>query len=240
LLLQFLNQNFDIVKPYTNYPYQPKGVLKSTYAIDINDDKLLDIIFEGPMLNGTITEIFLNKGDHYEKVFFGHQFIDEVNFSNNKLNSFTLLNPGCCSDMQFLEYYYSVKYLQDTILFTLGKTIGYVLGTQKPQKILPIAKDFSVVSSKSNLRTTCYIYDIFDSSAFDYGRYGNLIASYTKGSKGKVLGAREDKGIEWLFVLMNSDNKIENCDYPSFLKQPTEIKGWILKTDTDWKEMKEN
>ena len=192
------------------------------------------------MVNGTITEFFLHRRDHYEKVFSGDQFIDKVDFSNNRLDSFTLLNPGCCADPQFLEYYYSVKYLQDKISFILGKTVGYVLGTQKPQKTLPIADEFSVVSSKANLRSTCYIFDIIDSSAFDYGRNGNLIASYTKGSKGKVLGTRKDKGINWLFVLMDSDHKIENCDYPSFLKQPTEIQGWILQTDTDWKEVKQN
>ena len=240
LILQFLNQNFDIVKPYPSYPYQPKDVVKSTHAIDFNGDGLLDIIFVGPMVNGTITEFFLNKGDHYEKVFSGDQFIDRIDFSNNRLDSFTLLNPGCCADPQFLEYNYSVKYLQDKPSFILGVTVGYVLGTQKPQTVLSIPEEFSVVSSRANLRSTCYIFNIIDSSAFDYGRYGNLIASYTKGSKGKVLGTKKDRGIEWLYVLMNSDSKIENCDYPSFLKQPTEIKGWILRTDTDWKEMKEN
>ena len=236
LLLQFLNQNFELVKPYPNYPYQPKDVLESTYGIDFNGDGLLDIIFVGPIVNGTITELFLHRGDHYQKVFSGDQFIDRINFSNNRLHSFTLLNPGCCADPQFLEYYYDVKYSQDKISFLLLKTVGEVFGTQKPQKILPIADEFSVVSSKANLRRTCYIFDIIDSSAFDYGRYGNLIASYSKGAKGKVLGTKKDKGIEWLYVLMNSDRKIENCDYPSFLKQPTEIKGWMFQTDTDWKE----
>ena len=236
LLLQFLNQNFEIVKPYPDYPYQPKDVLESTYAIDFNGDGLLDIIFVGPMVNGTITELFLHRGDHYEKVFSGDQFIDKIDFSDNRLDSFTLLNPGCCADPQFLEYYYTVKYSQDKISFILTKTVGEVFGTQKPQKILSIGDGFSVVSSKANLRRTCYIFDIIDSSAFDYGRYGNLIASYTKGAKGKVLGTKKEKGIEWLYVLMNSDSKIENCDYPSFLKQPTEIKGWILQNDTDWEQ----
>jgi len=86
LLLQFLNQNFEIVKPYPDYPYQPKDVLKSTYAIDFNGDGLLDIIFVGPMLNGTVTELFLHRGDHYEKVFSGDQFIDRIYFSDNRLD----------------------------------------------------------------------------------------------------------------------------------------------------------
>ena len=94
------------------------------------------------MVNGTITEFFLHRGDHYEKIFSGDQFIDKIDFSDNRLDSFTSLNPGCCADPQFLEYYYSVKYLQDKISFTLTKTVGYILQHRSHRKFFQLPTNF--------------------------------------------------------------------------------------------------
>ena len=64
-----------------------------------------------------------------------------MDYSDNKLHSFTLINPGCCADPQFVEYYFSVEYNDDIPAFVLDKTIGYLSNTEKPQTSLTTSID---------------------------------------------------------------------------------------------------
>ncbi len=234
MLLNFLTANYDSVKLYEDFPYQPNDLVKSVYAIDFNGDDLLDIIYDGPTGGEqNITQLFLNKGNHYEKVFSGYQDVIKADFSNNRLNSFVLINPGCCADPQIVEYYYSVIYADNIPTFKLGKTIGYLSQTEKPQKQLSSPKVFSVLTDNAKLRSDCYILDNVEHPV--YGGRGNAIANYKAGSKGIALGIKKDKNIEWVYAIMNANNIIDSCDFPTFKEQPTEIRGWILKTDIDWK-----
>jgi len=234
MLLNFLTTNYDSVKLYADFPYQPSDLVKSIYAIDFNGDDLLDIIYDGPTGGEqNITQLFLNKGDHYEKVFSAYQDVIKADFSSNRLNSFTLINPGCCADPQIVEYYYSVIYADNKPTFKLDKTIGYLSQTEKPKKQLSSPKIFSVLIDNAKLRSDCYILDNVEHPV--YGGNGNAIANYKLGAKGIALGIKKDKNIEWVYAIMDANNKIDSCDFPTFKEQPTEIRGWILKTDTDWK-----
>lgn len=234
LLLNFLKTNYDSVKLYADFPYQPTDLVKSVYSIDFNGDELLDIIYDG----GTggeqnITQLFLNKGDHYQKIFSGYQDVIKAEFSDNRLTSFILINPGCCADPQIVEYYYSVTYADKKPTFKLDKTIGYLSQTEKPQKQLSSPKKFSIINDNAKLRNDCYKLDNVEHPV--YGGNGNVIANYKSGSKGIALGIKKDKNAEWIYAIMDSDNKIDSCDFPTFKEQPTEIRGWLLKKDTDWK-----
>lgn len=233
LLLQFLTSNYNTVKPIVDFPYKPADLVKSIYAINLNGDQLLDFVYDGPYSGDyKITQIFLNMGGgQYKKVFSGKQDIKELDFTNNKLNSFTLINPGCCADPGKVEYYYSVSYSGKEPSFKLDKTIGYYNITEKPQSIFSNPKEFKVKTDKAKLRFDSYKLDI--EHPF-YGINGNSIATYKIGSKGKALGSKKDNENEWVYVIMNSDNKFDNCDFTTLKEQPTEIKGWILKTDIDW------
>jgi hypothetical protein len=234
MLLDFLITNFDIVKLFTDFPYQPADLVESVYAIDFNGDDMLDIIYNGGSGGEpNITQVFLNKGDHYKKVFAGYQDIIKADYSNNRINSFTLINPGCCADPQIVEYYYSVTYFENEPTFNLDKTIGYLSQTEKPQRLFSETREFAVKTDNSKLRSDCYLLDNVEHPV--YGGNGNAIATYNSGSKGIALGIKGDNGVEWIYAILNSNNKINNCDFPSFLEHPTEIRGWILKTDIEWK-----
>lgn len=234
MLLDFLTSNYNSVKLYEDFPYSPNDLVESIYAIDFNGDSLLDIIYQGPTGGENfITQFFLNNGDHYEKVFSGFQQITRADFDNNRLNSFTLINPGCCADPQFAEYYYSVEYFHNKPTFKLEKTIGYLSQTEKPKTQLTNSKDFTIKSNNAKLRSDCYKLDNVEHPY--YGPNGNSLAIYKAGSKGRALGTKKDKNEEWIFVIMNSDSSIDSCDFPTFKEQATELKGWILKSDTDLK-----
>ena len=233
-LLNFLTSNYDNIKYDDEFSIPPNELVSSTYAIDINGDSLLDIIYDGPTGGEqSITHFFLNEGDHYEKIFSGYQHLILADLSNGTLNSFVLINTGCCADPQIAEYYYSVTYSGLTPTFNLDKTIGYLGATEKLKKSFDTPKAFDVKTDHARLRTDCYILDNVEHPV--YGSNGNSIATFKSGSKGKALGMKSDKGVEWIYAIMDSGNELESCEFPTFKEQPTEIRGWILREAIEWK-----
>lgn len=234
LLQAFLSANYDSIKYYEEFPYQPADLIKYLYALDFNGDSLLDIFYQGPTgAEPTIIHLFLNRGDYYTKVFSGYQKITNINFEGNKLTSFTLLNPGCCADPQMVEYYYSLSYNDSLPQFNLTRTIGYLSQTEKVKNLFSQPKEFLITFNHAKLRHDSYIMDDIENPLF--GNIGNILALYKKGSKGKAIGYKMDNGTEWLYSLMDANNTKENFNYPTFEEQPTQLYGWVLKSDSDLK-----
>lgn len=232
MLLNFLLDNYEKIRPHEDFAFPPAGLVSSVYAIDFNGDSLPDIIYDGPTGGEqNMTQFLLNRGDYYQHVFKGYQDISKATFSDNKLVSFTLMNPGCCADPQVVEYHYSISYSGISPEFKLDHTIGFLSQTEKPQQLFSNPIDFQIRADHTMMRNNCYILEGVEHPL--YGENGNVIGVYKKGAKGKALGLKKDKKAVWIFVLMNEDNKTESPGFPTFEEQPTQLKGWILKTDTD-------
>lgn len=233
-LQNFLATYYNSVKLYHEFPYQPKDLVKFLYAIDFNGDNLLDVFYQGPTgAEPNITQIFLNKGDCYKKVFTGYQNIVQMTFNKDKLVSFRLYNPGCCADPQTVEYNYEINYKKDKPIFSLTRTIGYLYLTEKAENTFNPVREFAITVNKSNLRKECYFFDDVEHPV--NGSRGNITATYENGAKGKAIGFKKDQENEWIYVLMDPTSKIEHCDFSTFMAQPTYIYGWILKKDTNLK-----
>ncbi|MBL0104113.1 MAG: hypothetical protein IPP51_10425 [Bacteroidetes bacterium] len=234
-LLNFIKANYGSIEgDNSDFAFTPEIILNSTYGIDFNGDSLLDIFYDGPSGGEpNITEIFLNKGDHYEKVFSENQDISKADFSNNKLNSFILMDPGCCADPEIIERYYSISYDDKKPTFRLDKTIGYLASTEKPQEVIPTPIEFTTAKDNVKLRAECYQLDNVETAI--YGIHGNAIGTYNAGATGKALGLKKDKNEVWIYAIMDAENKIDSCDFPAFIEQPTALRGWLLKSDTDLK-----
>jgi len=233
-LTNFIENNYDIVKLYDEFPFSPAMLIDYLYAIDINGDNLLDIFYQGPTGGEpNITQIFLNKGEKFERIFKEYQDIIQMAFKNNKLTSLTLINPGCCADPQIVEYHYKVSYENSNPIFSLGKTIGYMSMTEQVETKYEKERKFKTLNNETKLRNDCYFFDNIEHPV--YGGEGNVIITYKKGSTGKAIGYKKDTDREWIYVLMDSTNEMASCDFPTFLEHPTEIYGWILKTETDLK-----
>lgn len=233
-LQNFMAIYYDSVKQYDEFPFQPKDLVKYLYAIDLNGDNLLDIFYQGPSGGEpNITQIFLNQGDRYRKVFTGYQDIVDMTFKKNKLVSFKLYNPGCCADPQTLEYNYQINYNKDEPKFILSATTGFLYLTEKAENSFNPTRDFAITVDKSNLRKECYFFDDVEHPV--NGSRGNITATFTRGAKGKALGFKKVQENEWIYVLMEPTSKIEHCDFSNFMAQPTHIYGWILMNDTNLK-----
>jgi len=233
-LKNFLATYYDSVKFYHEFPYQPKDLVKFLYAIDFNGDHLLDVFYQGPTgAEPNITQIFLNKGNCYKKVFTGYQDIVQMTFNKDRLVAFRLYNPCCCADPQIVEYNYEITYKRGEPIFSLDKTIGYLYLTEKADNTFNPVQEFAITVEKSNLRKECYFLDDVEHPV--NGSRGNITATYGNGAKGKAIGFKKDQENEWIYVLMEPTTKMEHCDFSTFMAQPTYIYGWILKKDTDLK-----
>jgi len=233
-LQNFMSLSYDSVKLFDEFPYLPKDLIQYIYAIDFNGDKLLDVLYQGPTGGEpNITQIFLNQGGRFKKVFKGYQDIVEMTFNKNKLVSFKLYNPGCCADPQTLVYNYEISYKKNEPIFSLNNTIGYLRLTEKYKDSFKSVKEFVITADKSNLRKECYFFDDVEHPV--NGSRGNITATFKRGAKGKALGFKKDQENEWIYVLMEPTSNIEQCVFSTFLEQPTHIYGWILKNDTNLK-----
>lgn len=201
---------------------------------DFNGDQKPDIYYYGPCGgNVNMTKLYIAKDDHFEKVFEGVQMISEYEFKENRLVSFTLFDPGCCLEMENINFYYIVKYSDDQPEFLRTHTIGAVKTAQKPDTLAEDYLSFSVATDSAALRNECYILDEIPCSPGNYS--GTALAYYKKGSTGYLLGTRNEGGVEWVYVIMDVNPGKKHCFYPSFTEQPTQIKGWMLKSDSDLK-----
>ena len=233
-ILELIINNYDVIKPSVDFSIEPTELVKSVYAIDINGDNLLDIIYQGPSgVEQNITQFFINKGNHYEKVFNGYFEVIEAKFVDNKLKSLTVINPGCCADAQITEYKYVVNYTENTPKFILDSTLGYLNQTEKPQKLFPSPLQFTVLTENAKLRNDTYILDDIEHPI--YGPKGNVVAIYNSKSKGTAIGYKKDDDNEWIYAVLYADNKYNSGEFTTFAEQLTAIRGWILKSDTDLK-----
>lgn len=233
-LQNFLKVYYDSVKLYDKFPYKPNDLVKYLYTIDINGDNLLDIFYQGPTGGEpNITQIYLNHKGSFRKVFKAYQNIVDMKFNKNRLISFKIYNPGCCADPQTVEYNYDVSYKNEELKFSLNNTVGFFYPTEKPKNTFSSVINFCVTSNHSKLRKECYFLDKVEHPVT--GGEGNIIATYKKSATGKAIGFKKDGTTEWIYALMVTPKKIESCEFSTFMEQPTEIYGWILKTDTDLK-----
>lgn len=129
-----------------------------------------------------------------------------------------------------MEYTYKINYKNNEPEFSLSKTIGYLNMTEQVENKFATAKEFSTTSEITKLRNDCYFLDKVEHPI--YGVNGNVIINYKKGSKGKAIGFKNDSGTVWIYVQMYDTNEVISCNYLTFREQPTEIYGWILKSDT--------
>lgn len=231
LIRSFIDNYYDslILFEGANLFLENKDELKQClYTLDLNGDNKLDMIYQGRSGGEQlVTQLFLFLDNQYKKVFVGYQTVIDIQFTKNKLTSFTLQNTGCCSDPQVVKYFYSVTYHDNIPRFTLAKTEGYLDGTELVKNRFPAPKNFQIAKDSVKLRSCAYIIDV-PHPAEDYE--GNILARYGKGAEGIAFGSKTDGGKKWIYVKMLS--KPSFCNWNIFMEQPTELYGWILEGES--------
>jgi hypothetical protein len=232
-ILKFLENNISSIFKSDNYPFTPSELVEYIYQIDINDDELKDVIYHGPTGGEqNVCVIFLNQNETYLEVFRQFQYIFGMEFTENRVSRISLTNPGCCADPQIIDYYYHVIFKDNKPIFELISTRGYLSGFESPKNKYKNEKKFTIIKDGSKLRNDCYE---LDSEHPYYGKNGNALTSYQKGSTGRALSEKNENGMVWVYVLMDKKSFFDDNDFPAFMEQPIELYGWIKKQETDLK-----
>lgn len=232
-ILEFLKENISKMFGHDDFPFLPEDLLPYTYQIDINNDADKDFIYQGPTGGKpNMTVVFLKQGNSFSEVFRQYQDVFEMKFKDNKLSRLSLTNPGCCADPQVVDYYYTVSFFDDKPKFELARTTGYLRGYEKPAQKFNQTQKITITKEGAKLRNDCYE---LDTEHPYYGASGNVLATYQAGSTGKALAEKNDKGVIWLYVLMDKKSIFDRDDFPTFKEQPIELYGWVKKDETNLK-----
>lgn len=209
--------------------YGLKGFAKCLHFLDINGDKKTDVIFEGYSGGESdFTNIFINENGKFKSVIAVFQYLKALNFDNNgKLNSFTILDFGCCAEYIETETTYSVdENFKTSILFQRAKPSF----TSPPkQNIFSTPIKFKTINDDYTLRSSPIIDDT-STIIYDAIAKGNAIAKYPKNSIGYAWTEQQDNtGQTWYLVEMNPVKKLkEDLVYYRDTIAPRQI-GWMNK-----------
>jgi hypothetical protein len=200
----------------------------SIRAVDLNDDNLADIIYQGPYMGeGSIVYIFIQTNSGFEKVFTTQQGIVAVDWQDEKINKLYVKNWGCCADPNLTNSVYQVSYLNSVPTFNLiWQSVELRSFVTKPkQTILPIR--FEIINEEYRLRANPWIDDITENRF--QGITGNTIGILKSGMKGTAYAVAEDEsGRVWWYVLIDKEYELDNAyinyEYHEFKPY---LLGWI-------------
>ncbi|WP_417368096.1 hypothetical protein [Flavobacterium beibuense] len=214
-------------------------LIKNLHIFDLNGDQENDVIYQG--FSGgeaTITYIYINKKNIFKRVFSEFQYMQNLSFNNNKLVSFKMYSPGCCSDPLIVIYDYKVIYdTNNNMTFKIDKALGYEDYMEAPVNYFEKARFFNITKEDTHIRYSTYIIDDTENPYFDgYGDNGNNVGNVKTAETGKAIAYKTNDSQTWIFASFPC--YCEFYDYHSNNQNefyPKETYGWILKSDTDLK-----
>ncbi|MDI9341462.1 MAG: hypothetical protein QM534_12905 [Sediminibacterium sp.] len=223
---------FNVLKPYSDYSGSPQELSQFLYVLDLNGDRLKDVLFVGPSGGEPFkTSIFLFIEEHYEQIFEGYTQPLSIHISNDSLLRFCLYNPGCCADPVITEHHYFVKHSNNKLIISSDSVIGYLSQTEAPinQKLLS-SRLFETITTNMPLRFQTYE---LDSTELDMiGANGTVIGYFPTGSKGYATAIKTERNREWAYVTMLTPPISKyNFFFDSEERNATHIKGWVLLKD---------
>jgi hypothetical protein len=194
------------------------------HFIDLNNDKRLDIIYSGTTGAAADFVVFLiNDEKGYRVLYEEYTNLRELEFKNNRLIGYTILDLGCCAEYRRLEIKYRINDdLSKTHIYTRATT-SY---TEFPKVYFSKPIKFIVVNEIYKMRSSPFV---DDTSRVIYDTISNVVSTYIKGSTGYAWAEKRDNTDRvWWFVEMepckNQINSMLNYISDSL---PMRNLGWM-------------
>jgi len=208
-----------------------KELKKCLYPVDLNGDKLIDIIFTG--FSGgesDITRIFLNLGSSFKLVFEDYQYIVSLNFSDKKLIRIKTADVGCCDAYLYFGREYEVRHESGFLDFIKGKQVAEYDRTQRPSDLLQTPIPWESRENSILIRASAALLNEPFNPHLE--SYGNIIAGYKQKIKGNILAVQKgNNGEEFFYVEIIPDIKPAKSIFYDIEKYPTFIRGWVDSYD---------
>ena len=226
----FLSKQLSQFPQFTNDSvpkFSIKDLKKCLYPVDINGDKLPDMIFSG--FSGgesDIVRIWLNRKDSFELIFEDYQYISKFIMSGNKLVEMQTGDPGCCANYLYFTRDYKVEEGKNEPVFVKGKqTVAYQY-TEEPLTYYPLPIPFIARTDTMLLRASAAQQNEPFNPNLD--TFGNIIAKYRSKARGVVLAYKSNgKGNDWFFVEISPSVAPSASILYDIDKIPTFIRGWV-------------
>lgn len=191
-----------------------KDNLQNFHFIDYNSNGIIDIIYSGyGMTDSKQTIIFeLGLDGMYYSNF--NKFGEIINIYQSNICmpvSFVLRDIMCCGGNQIIYEVYSLILSKKESRLQLSAKYCSYRETEIPNELLDKAITFEVVNKKYFLRLSPNI-DVSNKYNEDLHINGNIVQTYTTGSKGYAISQRIDSTgrIWWFVIMLNNLNLKDN------------------------------
>lgn len=181
------------------------------HVIDYDQNGKEDLIYFGFAGEDCDKTIFLNGDCNSYQIEFEYygEIINIWQYKPLEQICFKILDrPGCDGTTAQVETY-EPNWNQEELRYQLVSKEAFIEWTEFPIEFVS-AQSFIVKNNFYRLRSTAQIDDEPNFDHFAYCSEGNIIAEYPKNSIGIMLNRKIIDSMEWWFVLMNSNDKVEN------------------------------
>jgi len=229
----FVRVNIEEFPAYNREGYTLNELYSSLHFVDLNNDGLTDVIFEGDSGGeATWVKIFMQGENGYTKVFKDLQFITRATFENKKLTKISIADNGCCDSYITFKKDYNVNFSTNgKPIFKYINQVAFMTETKMPDSIFVKPFLFTILNSGYNFRSAPVIDDT------SYMRWteetssvrGNIIGKFSAGTVCKALGKQTDRtGREWWYIETDERCMLQNdAFYRSENNLPYSKRGWI-------------
>lgn len=219
---------------YTNLVESFKNLKAALHVMDVNNDGLNDIIFEGYSGGEPImTAIYLQNASGFKQVFTDLQTVSRLDIDGGKLKAIYITDPGCCAEYLTAGKIYQVNYRDTNLKFKPLHYTAYYQRSKLPKQYLDQPKAFVTLTDSAKLRDKPAVAN--RDTLFLGGdlHFGNDVGSIGKGSKGRAIAQSKDNaGNTWWFVELQPNAVVSgNVFYEKEDNRKAGKMGWINSRD---------
>lgn len=223
-------KEFEFYKLDESYSLTIQDLINDLHVVDINNDGLDDIIFDGSS-GGEANEIsiFINKSNSFEKIFTDYQGILSVEFDKGILNKINIKDWGCCAEFIVTTKFYDVKFRNGEFEFVQKKSFKYLENTFLPVTYWNETKKISVLNDNYNLRFSPQIDDTSEVYYVGEPTYRNKIGKLKNNTKAIAIAESTDTtGRVWFFVAIYPEFDVSESYFYNYKDEIKSYKcGWI-------------
>ncbi|HSZ72645.1 MAG TPA: hypothetical protein VK750_08205 [Cytophagaceae bacterium] len=197
-------ESFLKLVPIEDFEYykEPEELVELLHTLDLNNDKLDDVIFYGQTSDDeSIVMIYINKGTSFKKEFAKEQSVLHMEFANGVLSKIAIEDLGSGGEVvardQFFEA--NLKSSSGDFTFKLIKSFEYIQETELPKTYWATSKRVKVKHDKYKVRMAPVIDD--STSHGDDAGVGNTIGLIPQDGEALAMAESTDNtGRVWYFV----------------------------------------
>ncbi|MFZ4521916.1 MAG: hypothetical protein ACOYNC_09430 [Bacteroidales bacterium] len=204
-----------------------KELKKYLFPVDINGDKLPDMIFNGTGGKGPeMVKIWLNRRDTFILIFEDYQYITKFRKTGASLVDLQTGDIGSGDDYLYFTRDYRVDSESENPAFVKGKQVVSYKYTEEPQRYYPVPIPFVAVADTMLVRASAARQDEPFNPKLD--TFGNILAKYRAKARGVVLAYKSNgQGNDWFFVEIQPSTLPSASILYGLEKVPTFIRGWV-------------